>query len=80
MSERKSVIDIGYPEGQTMAKIFQCSPFGVFLGHKKDYISQVSLKLDGPYDPELCPVEYRQVTVTSRPPVLKSGTSSFSFI
>lgn len=63
-----------------MAKIFQCSPFWVFLGHEEGDISQAALKLDGPCDPELCPVESGHMTVTLRPPVFKPGMRSFSFI
>ena len=73
-------MDIGHPGGQTMAKIFQFPSFGVFLGHKEGYISQAALKLDGLCDPDICPVESGQMTVTLKSPVLQSGMSSFSFI
>ena len=61
MSERKSIMDIRCPEEQTMAIVFQCSPLWFFIGYKEGYISQAALKLDGPCDPELCPVVYGQM-------------------
>lgn len=48
-------------------KSFSAHHFEFLLEHKEGYISQVALRLDGPCAPEIWPMEYEQMTVTSGP-------------